>query len=106
MAGRLLLRPLLLIATHSPLLIVGKDIAIRTLKKLQRGGGLILWDCEGEWGLVPAELIAETIRLYENTQKARKRHTHVSWFDVQIGFNDALYVPTEIARTFRSKSEG
>lgn len=101
MSVKLLLRPFFLISSWERMLTVGGNLPIRTLKKIGRSGGIILWDHEGEWGLISREQIAAAIQRYETLQKKRKHYPLLHYENIQISFLSTTSISAAAVRVLR-----
>ena len=102
---KLFMRPILVLTSETARLTVGRTLSIRRLRQLKQSGGIILWDYEGQWGLVSKHEIAELVRRYDELQKTKKQYPRVipPTSIIQLEFRYTVATSSGVAKVLRLK---
>lgn len=93
-------RPIIVLTTTEFRFIVNHR-NVGHLQRLSELKGIILWDYEGQWGLLTANHVAELVRRWDELKKATKQYPSVRSRVPTISFAEAIPVSTAVAKAIR-----
>lgn len=94
-------RKILVIEHNEFTLGVGSGLSLNTLETLIESDGLILWDNEGQWGMLTKVHLQELLRRWEMVQAHRKGYPLAQYIRAEITFTSATPVSPTVARALR-----
>lgn len=77
---------------------VARIIMDKTLEDITSKGGVLLWDLEGRWGIVPNAVLENTFSMWRDWSKLRSLSPSTPYREFWIGWTQAMAVPPEAAK--------